>query len=248
MPESPQRDASFQETQWSVVAMVRQRPDSPLAREALAKLCSIYWYPLYAFARRCGHSEEDAREATQGFFAAVVRDKLFAAALPEKGMLRTFLLASFRNHMADERAREQAAKRGGGWERIPLDFGEGESRYLREPADTMTPETHFDRNWADTVMRAARQSLAMLEERSGRGAQFPVLEGFLSTGADADAGYPAAVARLGMTVEAARKAVSRLREKFGKCVLQHIANTLASPDRRRVEEELAALIAALAIR
>jgi RNA polymerase sigma-70 factor (ECF subfamily) len=246
MKADPQHDASFQKTQWSVVAMVRQSPDSPLARQALAKLCGIYWFPLYAFARRSGYGVEDAQDVTQGFFATVVRDNLFAVALPEKGILRTFLLASFRNHMANERTREQAAKRGGKVEIVPLDFGEGERRYLREPTDPMTPETHFDRNWALAAMRAARQSLASQEERAGRGAQFKSLAGFLGTRNDADADYAAVAAGLGMTAEAARKAASRLREKLRKCVLQQIANTMDSPDSRRVEEELATLIAALA--
>lgn len=248
MKEDPQRDASFPETQWSVVAMVRQRPDSPLARQALARLCEIYWYPLYAFARRSGLGVEDAQDVTQGFFATVVRDNLFAVPLPEKGLLRTFLLTSFRNHMTNERAREQAAKRGGKVEIIPLDFGEGERRFLREPKDPMTPETHFDRNWALAVMRAARQSLSEEKARAGRASQFKLLAGFLSTGDDSDADYAAVAVRLGTTAEAARKAASRLRKKLRKCVTRQIADTLVSPDIRRVEEERAALFAALASR
>ena len=97
-------------------------------------------------------------------------------------------------------------------------------------------------------MRAARQSLARQEERAGRKSQLALLAGFLSAGDDSDADYAAVAARLGMTMEAARKALSRLREKLRECVRRQIANTLESPDRRRVEEELAALIAALANR
>ena len=239
-------NVDFQKTQWSVIEIVRRRPDSPEARRALAGLCAAYWYPLYAFARRCGLGEEDAQDATQSFFAKIVQDNLFAAAIPERGLLRTFLLASFQNHMANERKRELAAKRGSGAEMVPLDFSDGESRYLREPADPMTPETHFDRNWARTVMRAALASLGRQEARAGRKEQFESLRGFLSDVEDADGDYAAAAEKLGMTVQAARTAVSRLREKFRKCVRRQIAQTLDSPDSAQVEAEMAALLAALA--
>ena len=240
-------DGTFQETQWTLVTIVRLMPGSPQAAEALAKLCKIYWYPLYAFARRSGLGVEDAKDATQGFFACVVRENLFGAALPEKGRLRTFLLAAFRNHMADERDWRQAAKRGGGMEMVPLDFEDGESRYSREPVDPVNPEMLYDRNWARAVMRAALQSLARQEERARRKVQFTVLAEFLSHREDAGADYAAAANRLRMTVDAARKAVSRLREKFRVCVRLQIANTLDAPDSRRVEEEMAALLAALAM-
>jgi RNA polymerase sigma-70 factor (ECF subfamily) len=148
--------------------------------------------------------------------------------------------------MANARTREQAAKRGGKVEMVPLDFGEGERRFLREPADPMTPETHFDRNWARTVMRSALESLGKLEGRAGREAQFAALRGFIIHAEDATADYATTAENLRMTPEATRKAVSRLREKLGKCVRAQIAQTLDSPGSAQVEKELAALLAALA--
>ena len=94
----------FQETRWSVVSVLRGTPDSPEARLALAELCAVYWYPLYAFARRTRLDREDAQDATQSFFAKIVRDNLFAAAVPERGLLRTFLLAAFKNDETQKRA------------------------------------------------------------------------------------------------------------------------------------------------
>jgi RNA polymerase sigma-70 factor (ECF subfamily) len=238
--------SAFQETQWSVVAIVRRMPESPEARRALAELCAAYWYPLYAFARRCGLVVEDAKDAAQSFFARIVRDNFFAAAIPEKGLLRTFLLAAFKNHITNERRRARAARRGGGMEQVPLDFGEGEDCYLREPADPATPETHFDRCWARTVMRSALESLGRQERRAGREAQFEALKGFLADAEDAEADYTAAEGSLRITPAAARTAVSRLREKYRKCVRTQIAQTLDSPDSPQVENEMTALLDALA--
>ena len=44
----------------------------PRAQDALAKLCQTYWYPLYAYVRRRGHSPEDAQDLTQEFFARLL--------------------------------------------------------------------------------------------------------------------------------------------------------------------------------
>ena len=46
---------------------------APCAPEALAELCGRYWQPLYTFARRRGHSPEDAQDLVQGFFEHLIR-------------------------------------------------------------------------------------------------------------------------------------------------------------------------------
>src|ERR1700683_606425 len=56
----------FQTTHWSVVLLSAQT-QVPGSRTALAGLCQLYWYPLYAYIRRRGHSAEDAQDLTQGF-------------------------------------------------------------------------------------------------------------------------------------------------------------------------------------
>ena len=48
--------------------------------DALASLCQLYWYPLYAFVRRQGHKPEDAADLTQGFFARFLERNDVAAA------------------------------------------------------------------------------------------------------------------------------------------------------------------------
>ncbi len=50
------------------------------ADEALERICRDYWYPLYAFARRSGHSADDAKDLTQGFFATLL-DKRYRSQL-----------------------------------------------------------------------------------------------------------------------------------------------------------------------
>ena len=86
--------SNFETTQWSVV-LAAGDADSPGSREALEALCEIYWYPLYAYARRRGQNEENARDLTQGFFAKLLEKNWVAAADRERGKFRTFMLTAF---------------------------------------------------------------------------------------------------------------------------------------------------------
>ncbi len=228
-----------------MIANVRQMADSLVARQALAGLCRDYWYPLYAFARRAGQNLHDAQDLTQGFFGEILEHNLFAAAEREKGRLRTFLLTAFRRYMGDVREKEQTFKRGGGQEHLSLNLDEGEDRYVREPADHVTPEMLYERSWALTVLKGALKDLSAEEERAGRGAQCALLEGFLSPESTGESDYAAASATLKMTEEAVRKTVSRLRKKFRDCLRRQIADTLDAPSERQIDDELASLGAAL---
>ena len=61
----------FATTQWSLVLAAAAR-GSATGDEALARLCSLYWYPVYAFVRGQGHAADEAQDLTQGFFARVI--------------------------------------------------------------------------------------------------------------------------------------------------------------------------------
>ena len=61
---------AFTTTHWSVVLTAQGQ--SPVADEALEKLCRLYWWPLYGFVRRQGYAPEEAQDLTQGFFAMLL--------------------------------------------------------------------------------------------------------------------------------------------------------------------------------
>src|SRR5437660_756639 len=136
----PANARHFATTRWSLVAAAGQ-DRSPQSREALATLCQVYWYPLYAYARRHLPSAHDAQDLTQAFFAELLEKDYLQAADPERGKFRSFLLTAFKRFLARERERDHAQKRGGGRHIVPLDFQTGERRYHLEPADHATPET-----------------------------------------------------------------------------------------------------------
>ena len=138
---------AFHTTHWSVVLAARDQ-DRPDAAEALASLCSTYWYPLYAFIRRRGSSPHEAEDLTQEFFYRFLERHALESVQPTAGKFRSFLLTCLKNFLANERERAQAQRRGGGQPLVPLDGGDAETRYSLEPVDHRTPDAVFERRWA----------------------------------------------------------------------------------------------------
>ncbi|WP_052573066.1 sigma-70 family RNA polymerase sigma factor [Haloferula sp. BvORR071] len=244
MPLSP-GNPHFPTTRWTGVLRVLGSEDTGRRKQALADLCRDYWYPLYAFARRLGRSQEDAEDLTQGFFIHALERDVFSLADRNLGTLRTFLLKIFQRYMSDVRDRERALKRGGGQDHLSLDIEGGENLYAADLATSESPELLFDRTWAQSLLRAAQAALAASEHQAGRGPQFEILQSFLTPDSVAEHGYESVASSSGMTPEAIRQAVSRLRKKFRKCLREAIAATLHDPDEARIDEELAALRVAL---
>src|SRR5215475_5745788 len=119
VPSSQNEAVAFTTTHWSVV--LEAQGESPAAQEALEDLCRAYWRPIYGFVRREGVKPEEAKDITQGFFALILERKDFNSVRQEKGRLRSFLLASLKHFMANERRDAATLKRGGGRKLLPLD-------------------------------------------------------------------------------------------------------------------------------
>jgi DNA-directed RNA polymerase specialized sigma24 family protein len=124
--------ASFHTTHWTIVLTAAQS-QAQGGQEALAELCRLYWYPLYVFARRRGCSPEDAQDLTQGFFLHLLENRALGGVDRLKGKFRSFLLASFKNHISDAYDRSRRLKRGGDKQFVRLDAANAEERYQREP-------------------------------------------------------------------------------------------------------------------
>src|SRR6516225_4427433 len=175
----PQADRRFASTRWSVVMAAGQR-DSPESEAALATLCRLYWYPLYAYARRRLPNAADAQDLTQEFFARLLEKDYLRQADRQRGRFRAFLLTAFKHFLAKEHERAHALKRGGGRTFLPLDFNRGEWRYHQEPSHEATPESLYERSWALTLLE---QGLTRLrEELAGAGKErlFEYLKGTLT--------------------------------------------------------------------
>lgn len=228
MPDSdaPRHLAQFGPTRWTLVLAAARQSDSPVDRAALAELCETYWYPLYAYIRRCGYERHDAEDLTQGFFARLLEKNYLADALPERGRFRSFLLASLKHYLANEWDRSQALKRGGGLVILSLDVPAAESRHPWEPSDGVTPDQMYERQW---VFALLDQVLSRLEREYGEKPElFAALKGFL-TSETASGALAEASDRLHLTEGAARVAVHRLRHRYRELLRAEIAQTVDDP-------------------
>ena len=227
----------FATTHWSVV-LAAANEETPEAAAALERLCRTYWYPLYAYVRREGHSPADAQDLTQEFFARLLARNSLAQVAPEKGKFRAFLLAAMRHFLSDQRDRVRAAKRGGGVEILSLDAQKAEERYRLEPVDRLDAEKIYERRWAMTLLKQALDRLREESEAAGKAAWFDRLRSFVA--GDSDVTSDKAAKELGLAAGTLRGAVHRLRVRYRALVREEIAHTVADPS--EIEEEIRYLI------
>jgi RNA polymerase sigma factor (sigma-70 family) len=234
-------DPVFATTHWSVVLNAGQS-DTTQARDALERLCQTYWYPLYGYVRRRGHSVHDAQDLTQAFFARLLEKHWVSDAKQERGRFRTFLLTAMGRFLADEWDKLRAQKRGGGIPPLPLELDSGETRYGNEPADNSNPEQYFERRWALTLLDTVLRRLRGEYEREGKGELFAALHSTL-VGDRESQPYAKLAKSLGMQEGAVKVAVHRLRKRYRQLLRDEIAETMAEPG--DIDEELRYLVAVL---
>ena len=208
--------------------------DTTAARHALQELCQSYWYPLYAYVRRCGSTPHDAEDLTQGFFARLLRLDSLAKIDSRQGKFRAFLLASLKHFLADQRDFVSAQRRDVR-ATISLDVDEAEERYRTIPADTLSPDQVYERQWAVTLLEAVMQRLTHEYQESGRGSLFSELR-FAIAGEKSTVPYRALAARLGISEEAVSVAVHRLRQRYRAALREELAQTVGNEE--EVREEL----------
>ena len=239
--DPPPSRGSFAATRWTMVLNAAHRGEAQEAAPALAELCRLYWPPLYAYARRSGQAVHAAEDLTQAFFARLLAKDGLANVAPHKGRFRSFLLAAFKHFLANEWDKARALKRGGGAIHLTIDTDAAETRYACEPADALTPDRVFDRQWALTVLDRVLERLRAEQDTSEAARRFAALEPALAAESGA-VGYAELAASLGMTEGAVKVAVHRLRRRYRELLRADIADTVADP--AQVEDELQALFAA----
>lgn len=228
----------FATTQWSLVLAAAR--SGAADAEALARLCSLYWYPVFAFVRRQGHSADEAQDLTQGFFTRLIEKRELGQADQDRGRFRAFLLTACRHFISNQEDRMRAIKRGGGTAAISIDLVEAEGRYERALVSVETPERLYERQWALTLMDVVLDSVRNEYVAEGNERLFDGLRGFLtdSAGTHADAARD-----LDMTIPAVKMAMHRLRRRYREALRERVADTVDSPE--EVDDEIRHLMTAV---
>ncbi|MBV9297910.1 MAG: sigma-70 family RNA polymerase sigma factor [Verrucomicrobia bacterium] len=235
--------ASFHTTRWTIVMKAAQS-QAQGGQFALAELCRLYWYPLYMFARRRGHSPDDAQDLTQGFFMHLLEHRALAGVDRLKGKFRSFLLASFQNHLSDQMDRARRLKRGGGKEFVELDAEEAEERYCLEPVEFLTAEKMFDARWAMTLLTEALSRLQQEYANQAKTSTFELLKVFLDpNNSMAVPSYEDVANRLQLSTGAVKTLIHRLRKRYTALLREEVGRTVSDP--AEIDEEIHALCEAL---
>ena len=239
MNQEPPKQYQFASTHWSVVLRAGG-PNTDDSRQSFGTLFEIYWYPLYAFSRRSGQSDQDAMDSTQSFFAHLLYTEGLDSLSPQKGRFRSFLIASFKNFLANERRAANTQRRGGAVKTLSLSEVDFQSRYNNEPAHDGSAERLFDRAWVESLFERVQSRLADDYRLADKEVLFRLLRPHLTNHGDA---LPRAeISRqLNLSKAAVAMSLHRMRRRFGELLREEIAATVEQPT--DIEDELRELMA-----
>ena len=230
--------SDVESTRWSLVLDAAHR-SVPGSDEALETLCGIYWFPLYAYARRRVRDSNEALDLTQEFFSKLLEKNYLAEADPTRGRFRGFLFTVFKHFLSNEWSKTRAQKRGGGKTVVSMDVAAAEARINLEAVDDETPQKRFDREWAETLVNYVLELVGQGYSERGESATFERLRQFVSSSRERDS-YANVAKSLAIEVGAVRVAVHRLRQRFRQKLRQEIAETVQDP--QEVDDEIRSLL------
>lgn len=229
--------AAFLTTRWTRVS--RAQADSEDGREALRDLCEAYYEPVVAFLRVSLRDADSARDLSHAFFAELLVGGRISGADRNRGRFRSYLLGAVKHFVAHRREEARRLKRGGGMEAVPLD-DPGTPEF--EDHFQLSPESAFDRQWAATVIARGLEALRSECVAEGKLDFFELVVDLLG-GKAGHGDQTELAARTGMSYDAFRVAVSRLRRRFRACVKREVTGTLDDPS--VIQDEMETLFAAL---
>jgi len=232
---------AFPKTSWTLIARAGLR--SPEGRAALSSLCSLYWFPVYAFIRRRGGTPDDAHDRTQSFFARLLKRNDIAKADRAYGSkFRSWLLRCVKNHLAKEHAHENAQQQQPLEGLESLSVYDAEDRYTFEPSHELTPERLYERQFALSLLSRVIEKLRARYAAAGKEHVFEALKGCLSGDTDREP-YAQLAVSLGMnSANAARQAAFDMRGHYTKLLRAEVADIVDSTDNAVVDQELRHLL------
>ncbi|HYE31620.1 MAG TPA: sigma-70 family RNA polymerase sigma factor [Methylomirabilota bacterium] len=233
---------AFCTTAWTVILSAMD-PESADYTTALQKLCATYWFPLYAYARRKGLNTEDAQDAVQSFFQALLSKDFLNSVDRHKGKFRSFIVTAFNRFLINRFAHGTRLKRGGAARAFSLNALEAEDRFLHEPHDEASPDKLFDKNWAETVIALVLERLREEFVRVGEGARFDLLKPNM-LGHLTEDNYATLGQKLALSEGGVKTVVRRMRLRFSALLREELLHTLANPD--DLDSEVRHLLEALA--
>jgi RNA polymerase sigma-70 factor (ECF subfamily) len=202
-----------------------------LSRDALDAVITAYWKPAYKHIRsKWRRSNEEAKDLTQGFFAALSGRDTLASFDPARGSFRNYLRSCLDRYVLQQHEFENRQKRGGAAE--TLDFDEAERELAASPE--ASPEQVFFREWRRQMFALALDDLRRHALGSGRELQFRIFEQYDL--ADGDRPRYADLARQhGVAETTVVNHLAWARRELRRLLVDRLAGVTASPAELRGE-------------
>jgi RNA polymerase sigma-70 factor (ECF subfamily) len=191
------------------------------------------------YIRATGLPCHEAEDATQEFFADMLRRDWLKLADRERGSFRAFLRSSVRLFLNNRRRTASAQKRGSGEHPLSLETAECEAELARCAIVTTDPAMLYEKSWADCVLKAALTQLAAEYDTPKKRDRFERLRPFL-TSPPAAGDYDQIARELETTPSQVAVLMHRLARRFAEMIRAEIATTLS--DRNEIEPELRHLL------
>src|SRR5450432_3740368 len=176
MPSSASHSQNlFTTSRWSLV-MQLDAPETGNARDAMVELCQRYWYPVYAYVRRCGHGPEIAQDITRSFLGHLLRHFRDRVDRKTQGQFRRYLISRLDAFLAEHWHRAVKGEAAIELATPPADL---EQRYQHDNVATASPEQAYQRSFALEVIARAFVQLRAEATRAGQAAMYEELQACL---------------------------------------------------------------------
>ncbi len=212
-------------TRHSILEALRSG-DAEARRDGYGAMVEVYWKPVYKYLRlKWSVPVEEAKDATQAFFARAFEKNFFDAYHPAKARFRTFLRMCVDRFLANERKASERLKRGGGQTMVPLDFetAEGELRH-HDVAVAPDLDDYFHAEWVRSLCALAVDDLRAEYDRAGKAQAFRVFERYdLEGPADGRAlTYADVAVECGVRPTDVTNYLFAARHAFRRCLLERL--------------------------
>jgi DNA-directed RNA polymerase specialized sigma24 family protein len=209
---------------------------APDRQRALERVIDAYWRPVYKYVRlKWKLGNEDAQDSTQGFFAAATEKDYLAAFDSTKGRFRTFLRVCVDRFVSKAASAEKSAKRGGGAEKLPLDF-ESAERELMTSGGIDDVERWFEREWARSIFAGATEQLRKRAHEQPLGAvRLQVFERYDLAEPDQRPSYAKLAQDLGIKPTDVTNHLAAVRRELRALVLETLRDVTATDEEFRSE-------------
>ncbi|HUJ14625.1 MAG TPA: sigma-70 family RNA polymerase sigma factor [Thermoanaerobaculia bacterium] len=213
----------------SSVVLALASDDSAERTRAFDALVTIYWKPLYKYARFAHHRPADeAEDLTQSFLARAFEKDWLAGYDAAKASFRTFLRVLFDRHIANEIKSASRLKRGS--DQPHLDFAAAELEIARDRDRAGSPEDYFQRQWVRSVFAAA---VDRLREQTNAD-DFAIFDAY-DLDESSRLSYRDLGARFGMSEATVTNRLAAARRRFRRIVLDILRDATASEAEYRRE-------------